>query len=579
MSDTTFGKYRLIASIGQGSTAQLHIAEQTGIEGFSKIVALKRILPHLGSRPEFRKIFFDDARLIAGLDHPNLATVYELGEIDGSYFVSLEYLAGEDLAQITTSCRKRSSPVPIEFALSIAQECAGALHFAHELSGSDGTLLGVVHRDLTPANVMLTAHGVAKVLDCGLTKLKSFAKSPYAAPELVAGQKVDLRADIYSLGVVLWEMLTGEQPPLQRALPPPSTFRPEIPTELDEFVLKAVARSPAKRHQSAIELTDEIDQFMRLQYNPVSANALARWLEDLFGAERIAAKRSLAQGHNVRDALAVIARGPSETRAASEKAPISRHAMRSAWSTDQAGGFSIFSQLATQSLTPTSSTDLPVTFTDSLTSQQSQPGAPPLPPLRPQDTLDVALLSNLTTDFEAPVAKKNGWVIAAGALLILGGVLTFGLINSSGEHNEPVATRAEGSLEIISEPPGALVFLNGEPTGQMTPAKIAALAAGKPIEVRLDKPGMAQATQTVVLEAGQLLVKIFQLSPAGGLVKFTRVPRSSLVFVDDQRVDSTAPVLLEAGVHKIRVENSRDILFERVVEVKLGEQEIDLGGS
>src|SRR5262245_12742561 len=220
VSQANFGKYRLLATLGHGGMAELHIAEQTGIEGFSKVVALKRVLPHLAGRPDFRRMFFNEAKVVARLEHPNIVTVFELGEVDGSYFISLEYLPGEDLGEILDRTRRRKTPMSIEFALSIGQQCAGALHFAHELVGSDGKIIGVVHRDVNPSNIMLTFHGQAKLLDFGIAKVKGGAletragafkgKPAYSAPEQASSGIVDRRTDVFCLGIVLWECITGQ---------------------------------------------------------------------------------------------------------------------------------------------------------------------------------------------------------------------------------------------------------------------------------------------------------------------------------------------------------------------------------
>src|SRR4051812_38234417 len=256
----SFGRYRIRGLLGEGGVGRLYVAEQTGIEGFAKIVALKRILPHLADSPPFRSLFLNEARVAARLEHPNIVATYELGEVDGTYFMALEYLPGEDLCAVLARCEP-SANMPIEVAAMLAQQCANGLEYAHELHDGEGRPACLVHRDVNPSNIFITYHGMVKLLDFGVVKNSANGKtSPgifkgkyaYCAPEQLRGESVDHRTDVFSLGIVLWECLTGHrlfEAPNDAAtidavrsqtIVAPSLLRPEVPVELDEITMRAL---------------------------------------------------------------------------------------------------------------------------------------------------------------------------------------------------------------------------------------------------------------------------------------------------------------------------------------------------
>ncbi len=199
---------------------RLYVAEQVGIEGFSKVVALKRILPHLADSQHFRAMFLNEARVAARLEHPNIVATFELGEVDGNYFISMEYLSGEDLAAVLTRCQT-AGPMPIEIAVALAQQSANGLHYAHEMRDTGGKALELVHRDVSPLNIFVTYYGMVKLLDFGIVKgvtdpsrtVPGVFKGKYAycSPEQLDGGVVTRQTDIFCLGIVLWECLTGRR--------------------------------------------------------------------------------------------------------------------------------------------------------------------------------------------------------------------------------------------------------------------------------------------------------------------------------------------------------------------------------
>jgi serine/threonine protein kinase len=324
-TSATFGRYRIRGVLGEGGMSRLFVAEQTGIEGFTKIVALKRILPQLEDNAAFRTLFLNEARVAARLEHPNIVATYEFGEVDGAYFTAMEYLPGEDLAEILARC-ETPAPMPVEIAAFLAQQCAHALEYAHGPHDGKGRG-GLVHRDVSPAKILVTYHGTVKLLDFGVVKRPGgggrgrpdLHKYAYCAPEQLEGEIVDHRADIFALGIVLWECLTGHRlfdnptdggtidAVRSQTIAPPSLLRPEVPIALDEISLRCLTREREHRYQTAHELSEALDGYLAEERRRPGHNTVAQWMESLFGSERVSLKKNIAQGSEIESALGALA--------------------------------------------------------------------------------------------------------------------------------------------------------------------------------------------------------------------------------------------------------------------------------
>lgn len=295
------GRYELIEQLGAGGMAEIFKARSTGPGGFQRTVVVKRILPANVSDPSFVRMFVDEAKILGMLHHPNVIQAYDFGESGGTLFLVLEYVDGPSLADTVSVLREAHRSMPIGVACHIARDVCRALDHVHNLLDADGAPLNVVHRDVTPSNILLTATGTAKLLDFGVAKYRaSQAKSQvgtikgkpaYLAPETLDRRAVDHRTDIFSLGIVLHELLTLEPlfegdnhqitfyRVLNMEIPPPSQTRPEVPPELDAIVLKALQRDPQNRYQTAQEMARDLDQFLAAQAFP-SEDAVA-FVQDL----------------------------------------------------------------------------------------------------------------------------------------------------------------------------------------------------------------------------------------------------------------------------------------------------------
>ena len=311
------GRYELAMRLAKGGMAEVFLARQAGPAGFEKTVAVKRILPHLSKAPELVQMFLDEARIAALLDHPHITHVYDVGEADGLYYLAMEYVAGEDLAEIMARARKRGQPVPAGVAATIVLAACEALHYAHYMHGPDGRWLRIVHRDVTPSNILVTYDGNVKIADFGIARASFRAgaedagvlrgKGAYMAPEQARGGEVDARADIFALGVCAWELATGRRLfHRENALgvagaldegpvPSPRSVRPDLPAPLAQIIEKALERDPAKRWATAQKMQLAIETWLAASGTTPSKITLAGWLRSLMGEEHAARRERLAK--------------------------------------------------------------------------------------------------------------------------------------------------------------------------------------------------------------------------------------------------------------------------------------------
>ena len=301
-----FGKYTLFERIGRGGMAEVYKGRIQGPGGFERVFVVKRILPHLSEEPTFIRMFVDEAKLSARLNHPNIVQIFELGSVEGEYFISMEYIRGRDLADTMRAIWKMLGPPRPELVAYVGREACRALSYAHSLTDDNGRPLGMIHRDVSPSNIMLSYEGGVKLLDFGIAKALGEApettksgtmkgKYAYMAPEQTEGDDVDSRIDIFSCGIVLHEVLTGRRlfkgandiQTIERVrrceVPPPSFQNPMCPPELDNVVLKALARNRDERFSTAAEMADALDDVVHAsRFQP---GHLSQLLHDLFPLE------------------------------------------------------------------------------------------------------------------------------------------------------------------------------------------------------------------------------------------------------------------------------------------------------
>jgi serine/threonine protein kinase len=311
------GKYDLIRQIAIGGMAELYLARTVGIEGFEKLVVVKRMLPQQANNPSFVDMFLNEARLAAALHHPNVAQVYDIGQEDGDYFFAMEYVHGEDLDQIALQANEQGVPLSLDAALTLVAGLCAGLHYAHDKVGADGKPLEIVHRDVSPSNVLVSYDGAVKLVDFGIARM---AKRPttrgglkgkiaYMSPEQCRSSgSLDRRSDIFSVGMILYELTAGQLPfageteyqlldqIVNLDVPPPSMFVPGFPPALERIVLRALTRDRNKRYSTALELQGALEDFAHENRLRVSPLVLARVMSSLFPARLEEWAHAKAQG-------------------------------------------------------------------------------------------------------------------------------------------------------------------------------------------------------------------------------------------------------------------------------------------
>ncbi|HLB94649.1 MAG TPA: protein kinase [Nitrospiria bacterium] len=303
-----FGKYLLIDKIGTGGMAEVYLAKQSGLKGFEKVVAIKRILPHLTQDPEFISMFINEAKLAALLTHQNIVQIFDLGHLEDFYYIAMEYVMGKDLRTLLHRAKTVNKPLFIGQVLSIVTKICAGLDYAHRKKDLNGQDLSLVHRDISPQNVLVSYEGEVKLVDFGIAKAASQSsetrtgflkgKLSYMAPEQAWGKPVDRRTDIFAMGIVLYEMLTGhklfkgdndfntlEKIREAKVEPPPTQLNAHISEELEAIILKALAREPKDRFQSAAEFLMALEDHCVKKSYDTSTLRLSQHLQVLFAAD------------------------------------------------------------------------------------------------------------------------------------------------------------------------------------------------------------------------------------------------------------------------------------------------------
>lgn len=296
-------RYRVVDRLEAGGMAEVFRGEALSVQGFKKQVAIKRVLPHLAQNKSFISMFLDEARLGARLNHANIVTVFDIGAADNTYFIVMEYVDGCNLKAIIEHFRQMGRRIPVKEAVYICMETCRGLSYAHEITDEENNPLHIVHRDISPPNILLSKRGEVKVTDFGLAKATTQlektdpgvvkGKFSYLAPEAANGEAVDARADIFALGIVLWEMIAGRRLFLgetdyqtvklvqQANVPSLMRLNPEVDADLEAIVMKALARDPQDRYQTARELGDALASYLFGRQLKVTAYDIANLVKEV----------------------------------------------------------------------------------------------------------------------------------------------------------------------------------------------------------------------------------------------------------------------------------------------------------
>jgi serine/threonine protein kinase len=312
------GRYELLLPVAAGGMAMVWAARLRGSRGFQKIVAVKTMLPKLSEDPQFEKMFLDEASLASRIQHPNVVEVLDLGEQDGVLFIAMEWLDGVPLNQLMKAA-KIASGIPLDVAVHFLTHAAEGLHAAHELRDDRGQSIGLVHRDVSPQNIIVGYDGFTKMVDFGLAKATALGdgatragqlkgKISYMAPEQVRGDPLDRRADLFALGVVLYAVTTGKHPFRRESegatlfaisspdpAPAPSKFIEGYPEKLEAVLMKAIAKNPNDRFSTALEMARALEETLPEAERVHGGERVGRFVNELLGAQREEQRAQLAE--------------------------------------------------------------------------------------------------------------------------------------------------------------------------------------------------------------------------------------------------------------------------------------------
>jgi serine/threonine protein kinase len=527
-----FGKYMLVRKIAMGGMAEIFKAKTGGAEGFEKDVVIKRILPHFTEDADFVKMFIDEASITSKLQHANIVQIFDFDVSEGSYYIAMELIEGVDLKKVIDVGIKDGKPLSPAQCVNVLMETGKGLHYAH-VKEHKGQPLNIVHRDISPHNVMVSYNGEVKLMDFGIAKAaqrstKTMAgtvkgKVAYMSPEQARGKPLDGRSDLFALGIMLWEMLTGKRlflgdsdfetltNVLKTEAPAPSTLNPKVDSQLDAIVLKSLAKDRDQRHASVEEFVRDLTRWYYSNVQDLEAESLKAYLHDLFAVD-IEQNRLMnleEKGLAPAGAAAAAAAKSADVQGAATLVPPDEQNER------------------TLALPAAADAGAPTLLDGSLSAVQvkkalddSLRNRPTVNPEQNQATavFDANAMGHLTAGAtggagvaqgEAPKKSRAAlWVLLAlvvigggvGAALALGG-------GGSGESKDPTpvtvgeAPAAAPAVETADflftvEPPEAKVSVDGKPAD----GKVTGLELGKAVEVVAEAPGYVRYSEIVKLE-------------------------------------------------------------------------------
>ncbi|MBN1946705.1 MAG: protein kinase [Bradymonadales bacterium] len=481
-SSTQLGKYSLKRKLATGGMAEIWLSEQRGPGGFAKELVIKRILPHLASDQKFVQMFLDEARLAAQLTHPNIVQIYDLGEIEGSYFIAMEYVRGRDLDNITELARARGEAVSPVMAARIVSDACGALDYAHSFRDSSGIHLRLVHRDISPQNILVSEDGVVKLVDFGVAKAATSVhktqtgavkgKFCYMSPEQIGGEELDGRSDLFAMGIVLYELVTGRRPfghdselaaitaIVHHEPAPPRELIGNLPPVLEGIILRALQKDRNKRYPTADAMQTDLEAFLSESGTVIRSKELAAYLSGMrtgkshppamVSHEGVAFAETLMEvtPERILHAVGPSATPPSRMEPTGTPPPLPplRQTRRPTASQPQRE-------------TPTPAAGQQASERQLVVSPAAMDTTQPLPPQLPEQT-----------EKSTPPAKTREEKVGVGLVLLLVGILA--LLAASGYYLVTLLADREKQDGLLAEDSGSII--PAEP-GDATPTTLAQL--------------------------------------------------------------------------------------------------------
>ena len=507
----TFGRYELLKRLAGGGMGEVYLARQRGLAGFSKLIVIKTLLPHLCEDEEFITMFKDEARLTAQLIHPNICQTFEFDQIDATWYIAMEYLRGEDVRRLWKASASKGLQVPVPLLCRIIADAAAGLDFAHELRDSRGEPYGIVHRDISPQNILVTFEGGVKIIDFGVAKAQGRlthtrtgalkGKYGYMSPEQVNGEQVDHRTDIFALGIVLHELLTSvrlfksdsDVSTIERVkkapIPPPSQLNPSLPPGIDALVMKALERDIGKRYQTARQFRLALENWLVQERMSASSAHLAQFLEEVY-QERLAQEAR---------------HGPMLGEASPQSIPIGAHRpptgelARAATPAGKRESFPFPFEPEPAAAAPAAKEAPPAERTPSQPSRQTNPGPVDEPSKKSVIDLSMIQTESGAGPFQGKKGLRFGVAVAAALAIVLIGA--WSMLGPPAPPPAKVQALPESHAQITVDPPQAALAIDGTPTGKSS-WEGQGLRPGSSLRVDASLEGYAPQSHTVTLQAG-----------------------------------------------------------------------------
>ncbi|KHD89244.1 MAG: membrane protein [Bdellovibrio sp. ArHS] len=548
-----FGKYILLERLAAGGMAEVYLSKSTGAVGVNKFVAIKRILPQYSDHQEFIEMFKEEAKIAVNLNHGNVVSIYDFGVERSQFFLVMEYVEGRNLRQILNELKKSNTQFTIEQIVYMMKEVAAGLDHAHRcLDGTTGKPLNIVHRDMSPQNIMVSFEGEVKIIDFGIAKAETQleatkagtlkGKYGYMSPEQADGQSIDTRTDIFSLGIVLWELLANDrlftsnsEAAILRKIrecqvPSIRKINPSVPPELERIVNKALAKDKSLRYQTAAALHRDLNRFLNTQYPEFSPHDFSVFMKNAFSAAFLEQRRKLVefakiQGTNPDDKTVVTQTDMRTQARALPQAPVPdeseeklnidtstdirvnldnlktppKPAMPAAGQTNtnitqtRTSATGVYAGTGTMTRTPSgisqNGTRTSIPRTASSSSIEDMTG------LVMKAVIGLVLIVGGWWVYNNLIAKKTPKAPAVGATAVAPGTPNTAQ-NSGTQQLDMAATSPEYTVTIYSSPDRARVVIDGVDTGEFTPAR-KTVKANTPFSLRLVKEGYTDLVTTI----------------------------------------------------------------------------------
>ncbi len=593
-----FGKYTLIRKLALGGMAEIFLALQRSMAGFEKLIVVKRVLPHLAKDQAFIELLLTEARIAATLNHPNVAHIYDVGEVHGQFYIAMEHIHGEDLRSIVRQMKKvNETSFPLEHAIAIVLGCCAGLSYAHEKTNLDGAPMEIVHRDVSPQNILVTFTGDVKLVDFGIAKAgRSTAedtgtgqlkgKIPYMSPEQAQGLPLDGRSDVFSVGVILFELCTGkrlfrganEMETLKKIVeeeyPRPRSINPNLPERLEKIILKSLEKDLSARYQSAREMQAELEDMIRAEQMKVSPLTLASWMQHLFEEKLTQQKSMLSEGRQLAEVIAaqVAAEEAEAAREATRSGVRARSRSRVPWVftiifgcllAAVIGYFAVFG----------------------VGGRPTGPGVMVIDSTPPGAAIridgDVRAEHTPATIRDLPLAHYTLTVTAAGFDPFTQELDLTEAVQEASVHATLVRPSASsyGIASVTTTPVGAHLLLDGHDTGLVAPATVPDIQPGVQHTLVISLDGYVPVTRTLLITAGQvetitLTLERTPLGPNESLLVLTTDPPDSRVQLDAQWYETGSPFELRvpSREYRLRVTHGGRRMEERDVELTGGQR-------